>query len=62
MAIYTNEHLTDLLNDEYEKVRRLKQQLELEFNRGVSYEKERVKKEIEKLEDNKVQKWKRILK
>lgn len=28
MAIYTNEHLTDLLNDEYEKVRRLEQELQ----------------------------------
>lgn len=28
MAIYTNEHLTDLLNDEYEKVRKLEQELQ----------------------------------
>lgn len=28
MAIYTNEHLTDLLNNEYEKVRKLEQELQ----------------------------------
>ena len=28
MAIYSNEHLTDLLNEQYEKVRELEKQLE----------------------------------
>ncbi len=38
-----------------QEIARLKKQLESEFNRGVSYEKERVKKEIEKLqEQNKI--------
>lgn len=29
MAIYTNEHLADLLNEQYELVRKLKEQLEI---------------------------------
>lgn len=38
MAIYTNEHLTDLLNDEYEKVRRLEQELQRLKSNFARYE------------------------
>lgn len=47
MAIYTNEHLTDLLNDEYEKVRKLEQELQRLKSNFAGYENFQREKQLE---------------
>lgn len=46
MAIYTNEHLTDLLNDEYEKVRKLEQELQRLKSNFAGYENFQMEKQL----------------
>lgn len=47
MAIYTNEHLTDLLNDEYEKARKLEQELQRLKSNFAGYENFQREKQLE---------------
>jgi Fe-S cluster assembly scaffold protein SufB len=47
MAIYTNEHLTDLLNNEYEKVRKLEQENQRLKSNFAGYENFQREKQLE---------------
>ena len=46
MAIYTNEHLADLLNEQYEKVRKLEQELQRLKSNFAGYENFQMEKQL----------------